>query len=195
MERLLAIFRSRRNNTRAIGLVTVISICLGLLGTAAAGYNNRDMPCGTWPNANPIRIWWKWGPDITPSGSWGYAFATVAEPNWDNSLTKFELSYASDAEASLDVYYDSGTTAYGQAFVWCHWFTTQIAHFNAEGNTFYNPQTSPYNSYMGNVAGHEIGHGLGLGHSTAPAGAVMVQGYTGSWPTSDDYAGIASLYP
>lgn len=177
--------------TRAGILVSLTAFLSLLLGGAANAYMNFDHVCGEWPNGSPISIGWKWDGDINISGWWAYAFATVAEPNWDNSFTKVQLSYSSGASGEYGVYYADDGWA-GQAYVWCDLFCPcYIYDFLAEGNLEWHGDSS-WDAYMGNVAGHEIGHTLGYSHSCCPA--VMKQGYSGSWPTQDDRDGMYYMY-
>jgi predicted Zn-dependent protease len=106
-------------------------------------------------------------------------------------FTKIDLGYYSGAEGEYGVYNTSDGNA-GYSHVWCHIFTTRIEDFLSEGNLAWRDD-SYYDSYMGNAAGHEIGHSLGYGHSSSPA--VMQTNYWGSWPTSDDVAGMNAMYP
>lgn len=178
---------------RALCLALVAALSLTLLGSAAVASNDiGPFACGTWPYSfGTIFVTWKWGPNINQSGNWAYAFASVAEPTWDNSFSKVDLGYHPDGTTEFDTYYLINSS-YGYAYVWCYAGTTTISNFHAEGNTYWNPDNQ-WNNYMGNVAGQEIGHGLGLAHSNYPA--VMQQGYTGSWPTSDDVEAINEYYP
>ena len=185
--------RTPSRSGRALRLVLTAVLFLAL-GRGAAGYNNSAVPCGTWPNANPVTVQWTWGPDINTSGPWAYAFATVAEPNWDDSFTKLSLGYNSSASGEYDVYYSSTDGLAGHAYTWCHWWDPdQLADFLAEGNTYAYSDSGSYQAFMGNTAGHEIGHSLGYGHSTYDA--VMKSGYGGSWPTTDDRDGFSAMYP
>jgi hypothetical protein len=68
------------------------------------------------------------------------------------------------------------------------------------GFTFFTGSTGCSNGfYIEDIAAHEFGHALGLGHSTTPAATMYPS--TGSCNTSlrlldaDDIAGIRSLYP
>lgn len=177
---------------RAASLALLVTLASLLSSGVVTAYNNWDNVCGKWPNANPIGIQWKWDGDINQSGNWAYAFATVAEPNWDNSFTKIELGYNSSAAGEYGVY-NTAHQWYGLASVWCgiNLCPCYIIDFLAEGNLHHNNDSS-YNAYMGNVAGHEIGHTLGYGHSCCAA--VMQQGYAGSWPTLDDTQGMGAMY-
>lgn len=177
---------------RVVSLSVILGLSLMLFGSVASAYNNWDNMCGKWPNANPIGIQWKWDGDLNPSGWWGYAFASVAEPRWDDSYAKISLGYNSGAAGEYGVYYADDGWA-GQAWAWCNYLCPcYIVDFLAEGNTQWRDGSS-WDPYMGNVAGQEIGHTLGYGHSCCPA--VMQQGYAGSWPTTDDNQGMRAMYP
>lgn len=172
--------------------VAISGLMLAATGQAILGYNNYDMPCGTWPNGTSVGVQWKWGPDINTGGNWAYAFANVAEPNWDNTSTKIDLGYNSSAAGEYDVY-NVADGNYGRAYVWCHWWDTdQIADFLAEGNLSVLPDAT-WDNEMAATAAHEVGHTLGLGHSTSAA--VMNPSYSYSSPQTDDVNGLNALYP
>lgn len=172
-------------------LISVLTVAL--LGGVAGAWNDFDNMCGTWELQEVIGIQWKWDGQINPGGWWAYAFASVAEPNWDNSISNLELGFSTAAEGEYGVY-DAPDGWAGQAWAWCQPPTyVKIIDFLAEGNLNWHGDSS-WDPYMGNVAGHEIGHTLGFGHSSVINDAVMRQGYTGAWPTADDYAGWNSMY-
>jgi matrixin len=180
---------------RKISAVMLIVLSLAFSGGIAAAYNNSEVPCGKWPNGNPVGVQWKWGPYINQSGGWAHAFSVVAEPTWDDAFTKISIGWNSSAAGDYDVINDSAYSG-GYYWAWCHWWNpTQLADFLVVGNLYWYAD-SPYGANMGRTAGQEIGHSLGLGHSSNP-NAIMYGSnlYQGTWPTSDDAAGIASLYP
>lgn len=177
-------------------LALLVALVLALIGGTAVAYNDYDNGCGVFTGGNPIGIQWRWGTSINPTGNWAYAFASVGEPTWDNNFSKIDIGYNSSAASTFDLYYNQYDGRSGLAFVNCGYGVPDgtIDDFDALGNLYWHDDVT-YSSLMGNVAGHEIGHGLGLGHSYYTAVMNGSSLHTGSWPTTDDTSTMNQKYP
>lgn len=176
---------------RVLAVLLGCAVSLIVLGGVTAAYNNNTNPCGKWSGGGYN---WKWGTSINPAGNWAAAFANAAS-NWKNASSLIWNNYNASAFSRYDWYYDQYDGRAGQAWVNCGfgWPDGTIDDVTAYGNLFWQNDIS-YTTGKYNVAGHEIGHTYGLGHSTAGAAVMNDPVYLGSWPTADDLAGIDSLY-
>lgn len=149
-----------------------------------------------------------------PTSAWQYQFLKAAQV-WAQQ-TNINFRVATDNGAALDSglyqqgsadfgdirftgYNPSVTSWYGRAD-----YPQPINNTSWSGEEFYNttvvwriPGYAPVSGTdVFTVAAHEIGHSLGLGHTTVSSSAIMWQYYTGTKSVlhSDDIAGIRAIY-
>ncbi len=181
----------RRPVSRLVILVLALS---GLLASSAYAYNNYDPECW-WsnPSGQYLYVNWKWGPNINISGGWADDYR-LASTNWSNAGTKARMGYNSSAQDTADTYYTiENRPAYTE--YWCN-FNYTMADAHAYGNLYAFSDSGTPDSYRRFAAAQEMGHTLGLGHSS-DSGAVMYKFVnTGLYyPSSDDTAGLNTMYP
>jgi len=188
----------RRN--RAFQLAPRFAAAVGglLLGFAlytagAAAYNDScptDCPGNNarWPYG---AVNWRWGSSINTSGYWANGFR-LASDAWSNAGASVWLSYSSSAQSFADVY--SAVDGYDGVNYWWYNCCWTIAEFNAYGNVNNVGDSIGYYTRIKQVAAHEMGHGLGMGHSS-DSSAVMHSTAPTDTLSTDDITGINSMYP
>ncbi len=164
--------------------------------TAYAYNDDGDMGC-VWEN--PTSVEYKYTSDT--SSDWRNIHAESVV-KWNNATSKINMSYDYNLSTpnTFGVFQENSNTL-GRAFVYCKNFGTSdyISSADAGLNETSLGQPGTSGTYDDSdritVAMHEHGHFLGLGHSDYYA--VMRDPYVDaiSAPTSDDLAGINSLYP
>lgn len=177
----------------AARFVAVVLALTGLLASPAYAYNNYDPECW-WsnPSGQYLYVNWHWGPQINTNGGWATDFI-LSSTAWSNAGSKVRMGYNSSAQDTADTYYTAESrSAYTQ--YWCN-FNYTMADAHAYGNlyVFSDDGTSDYRRF---AAAQEMGHTLGLGHSS-DSGAVMYKFVnTGLYyPNYDDSAGLNTMYP
>lgn len=165
------------------------------LGSYAFAYNNKDNMCGKW--SSPGSIKYKFIGD-TPS-DYRNIFAT-AVVGWNDTPTKVGLShdYSLLTANIFGIYNEEGSNM-GRAHLYCKPFTSEASSGDAGLNNlwFYN-YSGPLNktNLQINTALHEIGHFIGLGHSTVSPTVMWATGlYTDTRPLQDDINGANAMYP
>lgn len=157
----------------------------------ALAYNDRDNMCW-WNNTTPLPVLYKWGANLqTPGTQWRNAFTTGVS-NWNTAPIKpyFTLD-SSNSRNTFDTY--SAPDGYaGYTWYWCN-IVYKLDRFDAKGNVNY----SVTDKQATEIASHEMGHGLGMGHSTVWPSVMYVSGPYGTWgvPTQDDINGQHAMYP
>lgn len=148
-------------------------------------------PCW-WPSSS-TQVTYKWGPNQqNPIYLWRQRF-TQSVSDWSSSTVRPDLVENSSSPNVLDSY-DAADGNYGTATLVCS--GTSMISFTAKANSYYGPTYNWDTNFMRSIAGHELGHGLGLNHSTSTA--IMNTSrdrYVIYVPQSDDTSGIAALYP
>lgn len=142
-------------------------------------------------SSGTLNVYYAWGSSMPSDSVWKTAFSTAAS-DWTGTFTVLSYNYSSSAVNKLGVVSIAGGS-YGYA-----WTTSDsegyIISFSAAGNT---ATTGSFTSTMRrSTAGHELGHGAGLGEGNV-AQALMYQGRDRSkiyTPQTDDVQGINSLY-
>lgn len=177
-------------------LRTILIACLGVATTLGSGgaawaYNNQDNSCW-WNNTTPLYVSYKWGADLqTPGTLWRNAF-NDGVANWNTAPVKPILILdSSNSKNTLDTYY-ALDGKWGRSWIYCNIFY-KIDRFDAKGNTAY----SMNDQQRAEIASHEVGHGLGLGHSWVTPSVMHYTGPYGTWgvPRQDDINGLNSMYP
>lgn len=145
-----------------------------------------------WNNTTPLNVLYKYGANLqTPGTAWRIAFNNGVY-NWNVANIKPAFLYdASNSRNTVDTY----TAADGYwGYTW--WYCNVLYYldrFDAKGNVNYNPNDQQRDE----VASHELGHGLGFGHSTVSPAVMNVSGPYGTWgvPQQDDVNGANAMYP
>lgn len=178
---------------RIVAALAGLVLGFTLYAASAAAYNDScPQYCpgsgAKWPSG---AVQWKWGTTINPSGYWASGFS-LASDAWFNAGAGIWPSYSSSAQAKVDVYsaqdQNDGVNYWGYNCCWT------IAWFDAYGNTGYVPDTLGNYTRIKQVSIHEMGHGLGLGHSTG-FNAVMQANSPSTTLAADDIIGLNAMYP
>jgi hypothetical protein len=169
-----------------------VSVVLLFLVTALPFSTSAYTLAGyTWPTS-VSGLSYKWGSNLQTSGGLSRTAFESAISDWNGTATKVFFSNSTGSSNILDTYYKIDSTDYGVTNVTSS--GSSIVCFTSEinvGNTNVVNTTNVARS----AAGHELGHGLGLAHTSSTA--LMNQNrdrtkiYT---PQSDDINGVNSMY-
>lgn len=176
--------------TRAVKITLLILLALNFSAIPGSAYstNGKYWAGGTiWY----VTVEYKWGSNLSGPSQWRTAFESAIS-DWNAQAIRPELSEDStNGVLTLNTYWDQfgalGVATYpagAGAFTWC----------NASGNTY--PGKSTTANQRRSTSGHEIGHCLGLSHTTV-SNALMKTGRNRDAiyaPKSDDVDGITSIY-
>lgn len=191
--------RGEVRQARAPFMLRIVAALAGLvlgftLYTAgAAAYNDscpQDCPGSgaKWPLG---AVQWRWGTSINVSGYWANGFR-LASDAWVNAGAGIWPSFSSSGQAKADVYsaqdQNDGINYWGYNCCWT------IAWFDAYGNVFNVPDAVENYTRIKQVSIHEMGHGLGLGHSNT-SDAVMQANAPSTTLAADDINGLNAMYP
>lgn len=180
----------RRASTALLALSLVIATML-VGTTSAVAYNNQDNECW-WNNTTPLYVLYKFGANLqTPGTQWRDAF-NEGVANWNLAPIKPIFSYdATNSRNTLDTY--TATDGFwGYTWWYCN-IVRKMDRFDAKGNVAYSPNAQQRTE----VASQELGHGLGMGHSTVSPAVMHRDGPYGTWgvPQQDDINGQNAMYP
>lgn len=177
-----------RTTVLAILLSTVMSTMTAM---AAYAYNNLDNECH-WNNTTPLYVLYKYGANLqTPGTAWRNAF-NAGISNWNTASIEPIFSYdASNSRNTVDTY-SAADGNWGNTWWYCN-VLYYLDRFDAKGNVYY----SMNDQQREEVASHELGHGLGFGHSTVSPSVMNQYGPYGTWgvPQQDDINGANAMYP
>ncbi len=174
----------------ALPAVGATVLVIGLTSGQALAYNNNSNPLFG-PAKFPFgAVQWKWGPSINTSGYWADGFVR-ASGVWTGANASAWLAYNSSAQSTADVY--SAADGNGGINYWGYNCCWTLAQFQAYGNVNYNGDSAGYWTRIKQVTAHEMGHGIGMGHSTS--WAVMQYDAPTDTLTTDDLNGIHAIYP
>jgi matrixin len=178
---------------RIVAALAGLVLGFTIYAASAAAYNDScPQFCpgsgAKWPLG---AVQWHWGSSINVSGYFANGFR-LASDAWVNAGAGIWPSYSSSAQAKADVYYaddgNDGVTYWGYNCCWT------IAWFDAYGNTRNVPDIVDNYTRIKQVSIHEMGHGLGLGHSNT-ADAVMQANAPSTTLAADDINGLHAMYP
>jgi hypothetical protein len=134
---------------------------------------------------------YKWGSNLQSPGSVIRNGFNSAVSDWIATSTPVWLSYNSSSPNTLNSYYLLDSSEYGKCTV--TYTGSYINYFTAMVNSGNSNIT--LNNVARSAAGHELGHGLGLDHSTLTAIMNSNRNRTSIYtPQSDDINGINARY-
>lgn len=166
--------------------------------SVVGAFNNFDTECW-WDNPSGLLVvTGQYSNQLIPGQpeylpNYGNGIET-ARARWNSTPTKVIVSRGDWTSPSWFALYWAQDGNWGYTWWYCHAFYS-MDHFDARVNTFY-PETNDA-TLAASVFTHEVGHGLGLGHSTV-ANAVMnpyANRYIYMSPAQDDIDGLNYMYP
>ena len=161
-----------------IVVLSAIAVALFLTSTMAASkafaYNNQgSTPC-VWSysgGTSQLEPEWRVHPDYPPTGAYDTAFDD-AIADWDSSGTPTVFDHNTSQSNHYTAAEALGTSGpYGRATWGCNWITWKRNTSKASLNT--DRLGSKSANFKQSVASHELGHYIGVRHSTVTP-AVMV---------------------
>lgn len=169
------------------------SVFFASFSTYSYAYNNEDNWSCKWSNVGSINYKF-----ISSTPTDYQSVFTSAISQWNATPTKVWITQSSSSYNTFGIYNLEGNE-YGRTSYTCSFPTYQYINSSDVGLNnlyFYN---NPYRKadLQRKVALHEVGHFIGLGHSTVSENAVMKQGpyYDYNQPYPDDINGVKSIYP
>lgn len=134
---------------------------------------------------------YKWGDRLKTSGTVIRNAFEDALYDWYWTPTKVKFSYNSSSKNTLNSYYLNDSTEYGVTTI--NHTGSSINYFTAKVNAG-NSETSTKNVAR-SAAGHELGHGIGLDHSSSKAIMNSSRDRTKVYvPQTDDINGVNARY-
>ncbi|MFJ7983520.1 matrixin family metalloprotease [Lysinibacillus xylanilyticus] len=166
----------------------LLSLCLGLEASAYEFNGKRFFKCSTCSTAYPTYAWGDnmSGPSVLKSG-WQSGIS-----DWNGKQSKVEFIYASNSNSKLHSYSNKDKSLYGEMVA-----PTDILGFvtKFDGYINVNAENISTNNVARSVAGHELGHAMGLDHNSGTSimnsKRVRSQLYE---PQKDDVNGINARY-
>lgn len=180
-----------------IGLLTsLLTLFILLVEPHVPGvwaYNNYNNPPCFWPYTSGVRktLYYKFGSALSNYQLWVVAYNSSVS-DWNAAQSKVQYTYSSSAASVFDVYNAQDNKA-GKTLWYCS--GTTMTRADSLGNVFYD------NGYSANlrrsITGHELGHGISLGHSTVSPSLMGPNPNPNVYyaPLSDDIAGVNARFP
>lgn len=170
--------------------LVIMLITLLLPWQSVLAYNNYDNPPCLWSYTPGVKktLWIKYGNWVDTKWKTAYSLSAAA---WSGATDRVGYSWSSGAQNTLNQYYSLDNR--GGYVVWYCSGSTMV-RFDAWVNDYYDP--GELNRRRAQV-GHELGHGLSLGHSVISPSLMGPNPdpsiyYT---PQPDDINGIYHRFP
>jgi hypothetical protein len=188
--------RTRLNNSlfQTIKFSLPVVIAITLILTSSGGvfaYNDYDNPPCYWSYTSGQRktLYWQYG-SSNIFDEWRQAYS-ASLIDWTNATNRVGFTWSSSASNKLYMYVS--IDGRGGYTIWSCSGSIMVK-FDADVNDYYDPGTA---NTRRSITGHELGHGVSLGHSYFGP-ALMGDNpdpetyYTPQW---DDQEGIYDRFP
>lgn len=171
-------------------MALVVMIFLMLHQSWSFAYKNYDNPPCYWeytPGSRKV-IYYRWGNWV--DYEWKSAY-NISATDWTSATNRVEYRYSLAADNTFNMYYRPATPEAGYTLWYCS--GSAMIKIDVWINDAHDPGTL---NLRRNYVGHELGHGIGLGHSTVYPSLMGPNDPNIHYlPQQDDINGVYAIFP
>lgn len=193
------------NRRRLVAQATVMGVLFAagvlaqqLSSPRVRAYNNSDNPGCSWPysgGTSQLNIYFRDNPSYPPTSDYTGAYANAS---WAATSSPASFSYSGSGSSLRGVSYIGATGQLGVTYPLCSggYLASASVYLN---RTYLEPAAGTYATpfWRQYTAAHELGHNIGLGHSSYSSALmyfVIPGSPTFNSPQADDICGVNHLY-